>query len=999
MLNAHSRFERARLPNLPLISPLPMRIVLLFCLFAMSLSTYASRVLIPRPEGSEEFGITADVLPNGNLIVVDPGFDGAGPLVNIGAIYVYRPDGTLLSRLTGSSAGDRVGSTIIRLQGNSFLVLSPFWGSQGNYGAGIGAVTLIDGDVGLNGTVSWANSLTGNQAGDEIGSGGSVKLPNGNILLKSPTWRSGAAEAGAVTFLSADMTALVGRVSAENSLVGSQNGDLYDSRITVLLDGDFVVTSSTWDSGATHDVGAVTWGSGTHGIRGEVGPTLSLVGSSTGDFGNTTITSLFDGDYLVRSRNWTHGTLERVGAVTVASGDGSTVGVVNTNNSLIGAVQSGQLGSQLAFSVNGFFVVLGAIEQTAGQDPIQAAAFFGPGRTPKGVLSSANALVLGQGNVVSNLSIQVSSSGSAALMMPANGGALLVMPDPSQWHGTIPQHLLLSGANHGDFSAARMRLMDGNRLWISTPFWDRGAIIDAGAFAILDLGLPPPPEFSVANSILGSTSGDSVGSGGVWEHAGSLYVASPLWDRGLAENAGALTPLPNSLPVVGPVSEMNSLVGTSANDAVGTNPPINLGDGRIALGTRTWTNGGAARAGAVTIIDPDQALIGPITASNSLVGSSVDDQISTVRSLGNGDLVVISPDWDRGSVTNAGAVTLIRGPTGLTGHINESNSYVGSHIGDGLGLFVHPLVTGDFLIAAPRRTISGQTSAGSVTHGSLQNGIVGEFDPLRSLWGSQANDQVGSQIFSLASGNALVGSSNWANGSVTRAGAITFYPASGSVSGPVGVHNSIVGNSQNDWLSTENITRLSGDRFVARFDFWDNGTAANVGALLLGLSDPNATGPLSEEIAELGSATSGVSQWVYDSFRNQLVVARGSDGIVLFRPGLATVSAIQQPNEDFTLLGAPIQVITTVSSTAALPSGEGQVRVQDSSGAVCTDTEGEPQPGGSLRFECGLTPIRAGQIDITSEFVASDRFSYSRAPSVQREVREFSMFADGFEAP
>ena len=50
------------------------------------------------------FGRAVTVLPNGNIVVVDPfGF------ANKGAAYLYSPTGTLISTLTGSGGGDEIG--------------------------------------------------------------------------------------------------------------------------------------------------------------------------------------------------------------------------------------------------------------------------------------------------------------------------------------------------------------------------------------------------------------------------------------------------------------------------------------------------------------------------------------------------------------------------------------------------------------------------------------------------------------------------------------------------------------------------------------------------------------------------------------------------------------------------------------------------------------------------------------------------------------------------
>ena len=73
------------LPALPALAAIPFNIV--------------------GPAGSEEFGAFTTVLPNGNIVITDPMFDRqVPPVANVGAVYLYRPDGTLIKRITGSTA-------------------------------------------------------------------------------------------------------------------------------------------------------------------------------------------------------------------------------------------------------------------------------------------------------------------------------------------------------------------------------------------------------------------------------------------------------------------------------------------------------------------------------------------------------------------------------------------------------------------------------------------------------------------------------------------------------------------------------------------------------------------------------------------------------------------------------------------------------------------------------------------------------------------------------
>ncbi len=89
---------------------------LLFCglvLAAVALSPFlalAAQRDMHGPVGSGAFGGSVTVLPNGNLIIVDPRYD-EGSMLDVGAVYLYNgASGTLISVLKGSTAGDQVGS-------------------------------------------------------------------------------------------------------------------------------------------------------------------------------------------------------------------------------------------------------------------------------------------------------------------------------------------------------------------------------------------------------------------------------------------------------------------------------------------------------------------------------------------------------------------------------------------------------------------------------------------------------------------------------------------------------------------------------------------------------------------------------------------------------------------------------------------------------------------------------------------------------------------------
>ena len=103
-----------------------------------------------------------------------------------------------LTGLTGfvdpdPAPGNHFGATVVPLSTGNVVITSPFDNAGGT---GAGAVYLFDG---TNGAL--ISTLTGSHAGDNIGSGGVTALSDGNFVVDSPAWTDGtAANAGAVTW-------------------------------------------------------------------------------------------------------------------------------------------------------------------------------------------------------------------------------------------------------------------------------------------------------------------------------------------------------------------------------------------------------------------------------------------------------------------------------------------------------------------------------------------------------------------------------------------------------------------------------------------------------------------------------------------------------------------------------------------------------------------------------------------------------------------------------
>src|SRR5262249_33674631 len=119
--------------------------------------------------------------------------------------------------------------------------------------------------------------------------------------------------AGAVTW-SSGTAGVTGAVSAANSLVGSSTNDQVGSFVTVLANGNYVVSSRNWDNGGIADAGAVTFGDGTTGVTGSITTLNSAIGATANTglevvFGAENINDTFFGRFV-----WEGGGRVRVGS-------------------------------------------------------------------------------------------------------------------------------------------------------------------------------------------------------------------------------------------------------------------------------------------------------------------------------------------------------------------------------------------------------------------------------------------------------------------------------------------------------------------------------------------------------------------------------------------------------------------------------------------------------------------------------------------------------------
>jgi len=209
-------------------------------------------------------------------------------------------------------------------------------------------------------------------------------------------------------------------------------------------------------------------------------------------------------------------------------------------------------------------------------------------------------------------------------------------------------------------------------------------VVDAGAVTFGSGLSGITGNVSVSNSLVGTTGDDSVGTGVTALSNGNYVVRSSGWDNGPAVDVGAVTFVLGLNGISGAVSAGNSLIGSTANDRVGISGVAALSNGNYMVRSQTWGNGAVANAGATTFGLGTVGIIGIVSPTNSMVGSTVNDRVGfSFAELSNGNYVVRSATWDNGLLVDAGAVTLGLAAGSVIGPITSQHSALGIAAGSG----------------------------------------------------------------------------------------------------------------------------------------------------------------------------------------------------------------------------------------------------------------------------------------------------------------------------
>lgn len=412
---------------------------------------------------------------------------------------------------------------------------------------------------------------------------------------------------------------------------------------------------------------------------------------------------------------------------------------------------------------------------------------------------------------------------------------------------------LVGAASYEHLGHNDIRVLPNGNYLVPSLGWNNSGAAGAGAVTFCDGNTGCAGVVSAANSLVGTSFNDNIGSIYILSN-GSYVVTSKNWDNGAAVDAGAVTWCSGTKGCTGAVSAANSLVGTQTNDLVGNYGVVALPNGNYVVISRDWNNGSATRAGAVTWGSGSVGTSGEVSAANSLVGSHTDDFVgnSLITVLTNGNYVVMSKSWDNGAITDAGAATWGNGLGGTFGEISAANSLVGTHPDDSIGERVTALTNGNYVVNASVWNNDKIVDAGAATWGDGSTGVVGAVSTTNSLFGTKAGDGVGGSVYPLTNGNYVVESSDWDNGTIFNAGAVTWGDGFGGTVAAVSAANSLVGN-QVEELVGQRVVALTNGNYVIATQKWNNNAASLAGAVTWGNGQGGTSGVVSAENSLVGT--------------------------------------------------------------------------------------------------------------------------------------------------
>lgn len=267
-------------------------------------------------------------------------------------------------------------------------------------------------------------------------------------------------------------------------------------------------------------------------------------------------------------------------------------------------------------------------------------------------------------------------------------------------------------------------------------------------------------------------------------------------------------------------------------------------EGSVAFGTlvKVLPNGNMVvtdpehpEGGAAYLFSPDGQMISRVTGVMGPPGQdySVVSRFGLkVTVLTNGNYVIWYPDWSTETEARVGMAAWASGTQGLSGKISAANALVGRRAEDHVAVSgVTPLANGHYVVGSPDWSNNGLDRAGAATWADGTKGITGYVSPANSLVGDRAGDHVAWSTIPLRNGNYVLSHSGWSPEGL-KLPAFTWADGTRGLTGAVSLANSLMVPTPDDALANY-VTPLPNGNYVLGLPFLDDGDKPDLGVVIL----------------------------------------------------------------------------------------------------------------------------------------------------------------------
>ena len=546
---------------------------------------------------------------------------------------------------------------------------------------------------------------------------------------------------------------------------------------------NFVITSINDDVGGVINSGSVILVDGATGVQ--IGSTIS--GDDSNDtLGDSSVTSLNNGNFVIASGN------DDVGGVTDA---GSVMLIDGSTGTQIGSTISGddandRLGSSgiLALS-NGNFVIISNDDDVSGLADagsvilVDGATGVQIGSTITG--DDANDFFGGfSSKALNNGNFVIASSNDNVGGLSNAGSVMLIDGSTGVQIGST-----ISGDDSNDSFGSSVAALTNGNFAVASNRDDEGGLTDVGSVMLFD----GTTGVQIGSTFFGDNANDQIGAIGVVALSNGNYVVSSNFDDvGGITNSGSVILFDGTTGVqIG-----STIAGDDAEDRLGRSSITDLGNGNFVIASANDDVNGLTNCGSIMLVDGATG----VQIGSTIAGDNENDRLGEpfILALNNNNYVVVSDRDDVGGITDAGSVSLFDGSTGVqigsTISGDEANDRLGRS--GAVGLF-----NSNYIIASQNDNIVGVNNVGSVM---LFDGSNAE-QIGSTINGDDENDNLGiSGVFSLSNGNFVIASSFDDVGGISNSGSVML------IDGTTGVQigNTLSGDNTSDWLGQNGITNI-----------------------------------------------------------------------------------------------------------------------------------------------------------------------------------------------